>query len=149
VNLELLRYSTSSESTLGILSNEKGFLCHTIEDAWHLAKIPGQTRIPEGVYDIELRTDGGMNEKYSLKHLFHKGMLWLRNVPDYSWVYIHTGNKASHSEGCILVGDTSNNNQLTTGFVGSSKAAYTRIYPRIAEAILAEETVSIEIKDVG
>ena len=135
MDIELKRYSSTDDSTLGVLLINREFQCHTIEDAWHLAKIPGQTRIPEGTYDIKLRTDGGMNQKYATRFsTFHKGMLWLQNVPDFEWVYLHTGNKATHSEGCILVGDTVNNNQLQEGFVGSSASAYSRIYSKIANS---------------
>jgi len=146
MNLTLQRYSTSDESTLGLLSIDGRFVCYTIEDAWHVAKIEGQTRIPEGSYAVILRNDGGMTTRYAKRYPeMHQGMLWLQDVPEFSWVYFHVGNRASHSEGCILVGDSPNNNQLTEGYVGHSGQAYTRIYPPIAEAILAGEDVQVMI----
>jgi hypothetical protein len=78
----------------------------------------------------------------------HKGMLWLQDVPNFKWVYLHPGNKKEHTEGCILVGDTLNNNQLENGFTGKSSQAYKRIYPGIVDAILSGEA-SIQISNFG
>jgi len=148
MRLELLRYSTSDESTLGALLIDGTFACYTLEDAFHVAKIPGQTRIPEGIYDLKLRTEGGMHADYGRKYPFHRGMLWLQSVPQFEWVYIHVGNRAAHSEGCLLVGLTANCNQIEDGFVGKSVQAYERIYPGIADAVLGD-TATVEIRAVG
>ena len=140
--IDLQRISHTSESTIGALSIDGAFSCWTIEDAWHVAKIPGATRIPEGAYDMHLRTSGGLTQRYHKRFgEMHHGMLWLQDVPDFTWVYIHTGNRARDSEGCILVGDTAKNNQLGEGYVGSSAQAYRRIYTPIAQAILDGEGV--------
>jgi len=33
-------------------------------------------------------------------------MLWLQNVPNFEYVYLHIGNVVENSEGCVLVGDS-------------------------------------------
>jgi len=121
--IELNRYSTQHETTLGMMSIDGVFQCYTLEDT---------------KYRLGLRTEGGKNTDYLKRYGagFHKGMLWLQDVPGFTFVYIHPGNKRSHTLGCILTGDSVNNNQLNDGFLGASRAAYERIYPGIAASII-------------
>ena len=151
MHLHLMRLSTSQESTGGALYINGEFSCFTLEDTQRYEKIEGETRIPSGFYDIALRNAGGMTKRYEKRFgELHKGMLWLRNVPNFKWVYIHSGNKKEHTEGCILVGDTLNNNQLENGFTGKSSQAYKRIYPSIVDAILfGSGKASIQISNFG
>lgn len=156
--LEVLRFSSQKDSTLGALfrktmDNPKyqwdlQFLCFTLEDEYRTKKVYGETRIPAGTYEIKLRNGGGFHEKYKKRYpKIHKGMLWLQDVPGFEYVLIHTGNKEDDTAGCLLVGDTSCQNITKKGFIGSSSAAYKRIYPMIAETIEAGETVKITYRD--
>jgi hypothetical protein len=107
-------------------------------------KVPGETRIPAGTYQIKLRPEGGMNAKYAARFpADHRGMLWLQDVPGFEWVYIHIGNTDDDTLGCILVGDTAN----IEGTLARSEQAYRRIYGTISNAILAGEPVSITVED--
>ena len=87
MKLEVLRFSSQSESTLGILfniTNGREFLCFTLEDEFRTQKVYGETRIPAGTYEIELRTIGRFHERYLKKFPeMHIGMLWIRNVPNF------------------------------------------------------------------
>ena len=148
--LHLLRISTTDESTISALYVDGTFACHCVEDAWKAEKEKGTTRIPQGLYEIKLREEGGMTRKYAERFPdIHRGMLHLQDVPEFSWVYIHTGNTAKHTDGCLIIGDSAGNNQIVDGFVGGSVNAYRRLYPRIAEAILKEDDVKIRISDFG
>lgn len=141
MKITLKRINNNNESTIGLLYINDIFQCFTIEDAFRKNKIIGKTRIPAGFYKMELRNEGGLTKKYASKYgTMHKGMLWLRRVENFKYVYIHVGNTAKDSEGCILVGDTLNNNSITNGFCGHSSNAYKRIYPKIANAIGKEYT---------
>jgi len=142
------RFSGGTDDTLGLLFIDGHFACFTLEDEFREVKVPGETCIPVGTYDVELRTVGGLTQKYQqmFPHI-HKGMLWLRAVPNFRWIYIHVGNRDEHTDGCILVGDTCQQNVTEDGFVGGSRSAYERIYPPIAAAILRGERVTIEVKD--
>ncbi len=150
MEIKLLRISTGNESTLGALYVDDAFECFALEDTRRDKKIAGETRIPDGAYTIELRNAGKLTHKYAAKYPdMHKGMLWLLGVPDFEYVYIHTGNKRGHTEGCLLVGDSINNNTIQDGFLGSSRPAYTRLYPKIAAAIIDGPGVKINIVNVG
>ena len=153
MDLEVLRVSSQKDSTNGILFDVTGgkrvFLCYTLEDEYREEKVFGETRIPEGTYKITLRKVGGFHSRYTSKYgEMHKGMLWVRDVPGFEYILIHTGNTDEHTAGCLIVGDSQQNNFIKRdGFVGSSTQAYKRIYPPIAEALEKGEEVTITYVD--
>ena len=162
MELEVIRFSSGTDSTNGILfeiiqqGNEidgyfkqKKFLAYTLEDEKRDKKILGETRIPEGVYKMGLRKTGGYHARYSKRfpHI-HIGMLHVLDVPGFEYILVHCGNTDEHTAGCLLVGDSQENNQITKdGFIGKSTQAYKRIYSRIAEAIDCGEDVKIIYKN--
>ena len=127
----------------------KKFMCFTLEDQWRPTKVPKETRIPAGVYEIRLRTEGGMHATYSKKYPWHRGMLHLQNVPNYQWVYIHTGNKESETDGCILTGDGVLRTALAEHETVGSVAAYERLYKDILAAMDRRDRVNIHIIDIA
>jgi hypothetical protein len=152
MKLEVLRFSSQEDSTNGILfdvTEGREFLCYTLEDEYQENKVKGETRVPAGTYKITLRTVGGFHSRYKAKYgEFHKGMLWVRDVPGFEYILIHTGNTDEHTAGCLLVGDSQQNNVIkSNGFIGSSVNAYKRIYPGIARALEAGEEVTITYTD--
>ena len=154
MNLEVLRFSSGKDSTSGALfvveeSGDKKFLCYTLEDEYRDNKKYSETRIPAGGYKIQLRTVGGFHNKYSTRFYdIHKGMLHIVDVPGFDYILIHCGNTDEHTAGCLLVGDTQNNNLVEEdGFIGRSTAAYKRIYPSIAKALEQSKKVTITYID--
>ena len=152
MKLQVLRFSSESDSTNGLLfdvTEGVKFLAYTLEDEKRDEKVMSETRIPAGTYEVKLRTEGGHHNKYTSRYgSMHKGMLWLQDVPNFKWILIHCGNTDEHTAGCLLVGDSQENNQIKeNGFIGSSSNAYKRIYPSIAEAV-ENEKVTIEYIDV-
>jgi len=145
VFIQVVRLQDNNKSTIGTISLNGTFEGFTLEDTFNEPKIPGSTRIPAGEYEIKLRTEGGMNKRYGQKFGdTHKGMLWLQDVPGFEWVYIHTGNKHEHTEGCILVGtgcDSSYDRQTVTG----STLKYASMYKKILKEIENGERVTIQI----
>lgn len=152
MELELLRVEHDPNFTFGLLFDDtavKEFLCQTLEDERRETKIPGETRIPAGRYPIELRKEGGMNQRYRQRFgNDHRGMLWIQCVPNFIWIYIHIGNFENETDGCILVGE-STPEQRDKGFLGNSRETYLRVYKLIADRIEAGEPVWITIKDMN
>ena len=162
MRLQVLRFSSQEDSTSGLLfdiTNGIEFLCYTLEDEYRKDKIMSETRVPSGTYNILLRDEGGMTKRYAKKYGgMHKGMLCVHNAPDwkivtsdmsFQYVLIHVGNTDEHTAGCLLVGDSQENNQITEdGFIGKSTQAYKRIYSRIAEALDCGEEVKITYKTI-
>lgn len=148
MKINLKRYSDNGESTLGLLFIDCKFQCYTIEDEARTQKVYGETRIPEGVYKLGLRKEGGFHNRYRSKFSsgFHKGMLQILDVPNFEYILIHIGNDDDDTAGCVLVGDSANNNTIQDGFISSSTHAYKRVYPKIVEAIENGEDVEIIIE---
>ena len=153
MKLEVLRFSSQVDSTSGLLFEVtdlgRKFLCYTLEDERRVLKVKGETRVPAGTYKIELRKEGGFHARYDKKYPgIHRGMLHVIDVPGFEYILIHTGNTDEHTAGCLIVGDSQENNLiLRDGFVGKSVNAYKRIYPAIAKAIDQGEEVTITYID--
>ena len=163
MKLEVIRFSSGTDSTNGILLEvieqgndidglwqQKKFLAYTLEDEKRDTKVLGETRIPDGNYKLGLRKVGGYHARYTKRfpHI-HIGMLHVLDVPGFEYILIHCGNTDEHTAGCLLVGDSQENNQIVkNGFIGKSTQAYKRIYPRIAEAIECGEEVTITYKTI-
>ena len=154
MKLLVLRFSSQKDSTNGILFQVtdvgKRFLCYTLEDEHRVLKVRGETRVPDGIYNIELRKEGGFHNRYTKKFFdIHRGMLHVVDVPNFEYILIHTGNTDEHTAGCLLVGDSQENNEIIeNGFIGKSTNAYKRIYPSIAKAIEKGEEVTIQYKTI-
>jgi len=153
MKLKVLRFSSQEDSTSGLLflDGDLGlqFLCYTLEDEKRALKVRGETRVPAGTYKIELRKEGGFHNKYKKKYgSLHKGMLHVTNVPNFEYILIHTGNSDEHTAGCLLLGDSQeNNNIIKDGFIGKSVNAYKRVYPYIVKALELNQEVTIEYID--
>ena len=154
MQLEVLRFSSEADSTNGLLfditNGQRKFLSYTLEDEYRKEKVMSETRVPAGTYNVTLRTEGGFNQKYDERFGsdFNKGMLWVRDVPNFEYILIHIGNTDEDTAGCLLVGDTQNNNQITSdGFIGSSTNNYKRIYPPIADVLVNGGFVFITYTD--
>ena len=152
MKLEVIRFNKGKDSTNGILfdiTNERRFLCYTLEDESRTEKVRGETCIPEGEYCLGFRTEGGFDAKYA--HRFadiHMGMLEILDVPDFKYILIHCGNTDEDTAGCLLLGDTQENNNIKeNGFIGRSTQAYYRVYQEIAKAVEKQEEVTITYRD--
>lgn len=147
--LKLIRYWDNKESIIGLLFLNDKFLCYTLENTHRDIKVMGNTCIPEGTYEIKLRTEGGHHQRYS--EMFkedHEGMLWLQDVDNFQWILIHIGNKKDDTDGCILLGDTVNNNSIDDGFIGASKPSYIRVYKDIVNELKIRGKVQIVVKNI-
>ena len=152
MKLEVLRISSQQDSTSGLLfdtTNERKFLCYTLEDEFRETKVMAETRIPAGTYRLSLRKWGGFHERYARRFRnLHKGMLWVRDVPDFTDILIHCGSTDEHNAGCLLLGQTQTSNRASPDrFVGRSTEAYVDVYPVVADALEAGEEVTITYVD--
>ena len=160
MKIEVNRFADNGEATLGILFIDGVFECFTVEDQEQKGdKIRHETRIPNGTYDIKLRAEGGFHNRYAAKYGdMHKGMLCVHNAPNwkiimpsmtFQYVLIHVGNTDEHTAGCLIIGDTQENNSIIKdGFIGKSVQAYKRVYSHIVKALEAGEEVTISYTDL-
>lgn len=152
-NLLLVRYKTTNlvpnlTFTAGKLFWQNQFECYTLENPVRLKKIYGETAIPEGTYKIELYTKGKVHENYKQYYdkkygkNWHKGVVLLRNVPEYLGVLIHVGNTLKDTDGCLLIGSKIDDEH---GIIYNSRAAYENLYPKIRDDLLKGKEVNINI----
>ena len=106
--------------------------CWTLEDIEREVKIPGKTAIPTGEYEVIITPS----------NRFKRDLPLLLDVPNFTGVRIHTGNSPADTEGCILVGDAPD---PAEEWIGQSRAAFSRLFPKIQSAVMGGEKVTIEV----
>lgn len=109
-------------------------------------KIWGDTAIPAGSYELELRKTGKFHTQYAAKYAskkdWHQGMIHLKNVKGFKYILFHIGNYPKDTHGCLLPGKNRGSNM-----VGASTLAYEQVYPIIRDAILEKKSVKWTIID--
>ena len=150
MEIKVVRTQLGKDATNGLVFIDNLFECYSLEDQYQTQKVMHETCIPEGKYEIKLRTVGGFNERYTKKYpTMHRGMLWVQDVPGFEYILIHQGNTDEHTSGCLIIGDTQQDLDVSfNGMVGSSANAYKKLYPKVSGAILAGEKVTIEYSKI-
>lgn len=101
-------------------------------------KVYGETAIPKGTYQITLDV---VSPKFKDRYwaTFCEGKLpRLLDVPGFEGVLIHTGNEASNSLGCLLVGQ-----KTKDGWISNSTQTFKDLYYKLKQAT-DQITITIE-----
>ena len=151
MKLTVVRTQFGTDATNGLLFIDDIFECYTLEDQYQAVKVMHETCIPEGTYDIQFRKTGGFHAKYSERYKnAHYGMLHIQDVPNFTYILIHTGNTDEHTSGCLIVGETQQDLEVSKdGFIGSSTLAYKKMYAKVAGQLLQGKPVSIEYTTIN
>ena len=151
MKLTVVRTQFGTDATNGLLLIDDKFECYTLEDQYQAVKVMHETCIPEGTYDIEFRKTGGFHAKYSERYKnAHYGMLHIQDVPNFTYILIHTGNTDEHTSGCLIVGETQQDLEISKdGFIGSSTVAYKKMYAKVAGQLLQGKKVTIEYTTIN
>jgi len=151
VKLTVVRTQFGTDATNGLLFIDGVFECYTLEDQYQAVKVMHETCIPEGTYDIQFRKTGGFHAKYSERYKnAHYGMLHIQDVPNFTYILIHTGNTDEHTSGCLIVGETQQDLEISKdGFIGSSTTAYKKMYAKVAAQLLQGKKVTIEYTTIN
>lgn len=114
-------------STLGSLYIDGSWFCFTLEDPVRdlgpdgKGKIPGETAIPAGNYKVAI----------DQSTRFNRLMPHILDVPFFEGVRIHSGNTASDTEGCVLVGMQ----KIDESTIGQSRIAFEALMDRLYAAV--------------
>lgn len=130
--LILNRVIYTDNSTIGDLLIDGVFQCNTLEDTCRRRagpdgilqpheKVYGETAIPSGKYEI----------KMEWSNHFKRKMPFLQDVPYFSGVMIHWGNRPKDTLGCILVGTKS----MKDDWIENSLKNYNLLEPKLTKAL--------------
>jgi hypothetical protein len=133
MELDLRRVELSSVCTIGELYVDGEFECYTLEDAVRDRKIPGETAIPAGRYQVIL----------SWSPRFRRILPLLVDVPGFEGIRIHPGNTAADTEGCILVGQARG-----AAAVFQSRGAFEGLFLKLEAATIVGREIWITIRNV-
>ena len=124
------RFIHRPDCEIGRVFVQDQHFCYSIEDAHRTTKVPGQTCIPDGTYPLATR----WSPKFSPKN--QHDMIWVKNVPDFEFILIHTGNTVDDTDGCLIIGGKIG---VINGkdAVLNSKATYRKFYEHVIEAVQA------------
>ena len=153
MELTLVRKYPKDSYTIGNFYINGTWFCNTIEDkdrglyqgmsleAISNIKVYGETAIPYGRYRVTLNVQSPKFSTYK-KYQFCKGYLpRLIDVPGFSGILIHIGNKATQSAGCILVGVN-----REKGKVLDSEKTFKELYQILDEANKKGEEIWLTIQ---
>lgn len=136
--LILKRTNYNEKSTEGVLLVDGVEFCHTLEDTdreleinGDSAKVYGETSIPKGEYTIDI----------TMSPRFKVNLPILLDVPYFTGVRIHKGNKPEDTEGCILVGSL--NEKGTDNWISQSKPAFDKLMKVLLDAKSRKEEIKI------
>lgn len=139
--LRLIREPSRQETTLGSLYVNGQRFCETLEDemrevpgqAVALWKVPGRTAIPEGLYRV-VWSDSPRFQRFTPE---------LLQVPGFSGIRIHAGNRAEDTEGCILVGQS----RLNARTLGASRVIREALDALVREAYQQDEAIWMRVEN--
>ena len=157
---------SNKHGSVGALYLDGKFICNILEDPARLIalnndrsnlkevlksveenKIYGKTRIPAGLYDVEIRKDRGRAIKEDTRYqndttFQHDGIMELKDVPGFLYIQFHPGNSPEDTLGCFLPGTWDQKG----AFVGKSRIAYKRLY-NLVSADARNNNLQIKIID--
>ena len=132
MHLRVIREPSTAAATMGILLIDGVFTCWTLEDVVRPVKIPGETAIPAGRYDVRL----------SLSQRFQKVLPEVLAVPGFTGIRIHAGNTQADTHGCVLVGRVRAYDR-----VEESKLALMNVMEHLRRATTAGDPITLTIEE--
>lgn len=156
MKIEVKRIALRDKYTIGHMYIDGKFVCDTLEDKVRdlnkngkfdngEAKIPGETAIPYGKYNITMNVKSPKYSnyaKYPYAKKYNAFMPRLQNVPSFEGVLIHAGNTAEHTDGCVLVGE----NKVKGQVINSQRTWIELMDKYFWPAKQRGEIITIEIK---
>nr|DAI06374.1 MAG TPA: Protein of unknown function (DUF2778) [Crassvirales sp.] len=153
MNITIKRIFKGDKYTIGKLYVNGIYECDTLEDTdrgltedsplseIQSKKVYGETAIPTGTYKIDMNTVSPKFKDRSWAKFCGGKLPRLIDVPGYSGVLIHVGNKPADTLGCILVGD----NKIK-GQVINSTSTFQELYSLMLKAKVAGEEITVTIE---
>lgn len=132
-----IRNNSGEKYTLGRMYLDNVFFCHTCEDEDRFLegqvteKVYGATAIPRGRYKVET----------SYSNRFCRVLPIVLDVPGFTGIRLHGGNRAEDSDGCLLVGQV-----RTSSGIAQCATTVQRVIDQIEDAADLGIETWLEIK---
>ncbi len=133
----VVRIEGGENFTPGVLHLDGGHYCYTCEDEDRFLengvteKVYGRTAIPRGRYRLTI----------TWSERFKRFLPLVNDVPDFTGVRFHGGNRAEHSHGCVLGGQIP-----TADGVASCAPVVDGLCALLRDADALDEPVWLEVK---
>ena len=144
--ITVTKMTATSTRTISRLDIDGNPFCFILEDAIRETKIPSETCIPAGRYQVIRRYHGRFYENYKSK-FGHSHVFEIAGIPNYSDVLIHIGNDIADTRGCLLTGRS-----VTFARIGNPKitladstGAYVALYDEITRQFDSGKEVFITV----
>lgn len=136
MTLTLTRTSRLEDATEGVLYVDGERFCDTLEPTERLLlsasdKVSGKTAIPKGTYRIMWTHSNSLGRKAPK----------LADVAYFDGIFIHAGNSAADTKGCLLVGVKDRDGHLC-----GSRIMQNKLYGLIAKCVTQGEICKIIIQ---
>jgi len=156
IALTVKRYKSEADWTLSEFFILGAFYGYGIEDEHRDVKVHGETRIPNGVYELALTHSPKFSNAYFTSNRIpelsrvqnaefqtpHK-LLTVLNVPNFSRILWHWGNTDDDTDGCYIVGSKIGEIKGQKAVL-SSRNKYEQIYPVISSIIRRNQIKGIK-----
>lgn len=130
MEIHIKRFAKGKEYSVGWMYIDGYYICDTLEDKvrelpekcpytpkWQSCKckekVYAETAIPAGEY----------TGRVSYSPAFKRYLIEIMNVPHFLGIRVHGGNHKDHTEGCILVGEYTDN-----GWLSNSQKTLTKVH---------------------
>lgn len=148
MEIRVRRIALKDTYTIGKMYIDGVYFCDVLEDRVrdleNQVKVPNNTAIPYGTYEITLdvkSTKYSDFNKYPWAKEYNGYLPRLTNVPLFLGILIHPGNTEHDSSGCLLVGENK-----VVGKVINSKATFERLMKEyLLPAKKRDEKINITI----
>lgn len=143
MKVEIVEIASTTKSTVSMLFVNGLHTAFVIEDGYNEIKIPGETRIPAGVYNLKARYHGKFHSDYKRK-FGHDFAIEIEGVEGFSDVLIHIGNTIRDTRGCPLINLGFKIDKATRTYVGiESTTAYKDFYNELSLELKAGNKVAL------
>lgn len=126
--IKVERFIHKKDWTISKVYVDGKLFCYAIEDEKRDVKVKGETRIPDGIYELGTRWSPKFSSTYN------HDMIWVKNVPNFEFILIHWGNTDDDTDGCLILGDKIG---VVKGqeAVLNSRATYVKFYKAVIDKI--------------
>ena len=146
MNIVCNRVEVVGNACLGDLYVDGTFFSHTLEDLPREEKLEDETCIPCGEYELGFREVlTPMTKKYRKTRDWFSWHLEIKDIPNYQYVYIHVGNTADNSSGCVLLGQWKHKEKP---FIYNSRVCFKKFYLMVSDHLKQGGKVVYTVNDL-